>query len=108
NPTGWTADKDTLRALLDLARRHGLWIIADEIYTRYFYAGSRAPSLFDMASDDDRILFANSFSKNWAMTGWRIGWVRLHPALAPVFENLVQYATSGVAEFMQRGAVTAL
>ncbi|WP_159592170.1 pyridoxal phosphate-dependent aminotransferase [Chelativorans xinjiangense] len=108
NPTGWTADRATLEALLDMARRRGLWIIADEIYTKFFYSGRRAPSLFDIASDDDRILFVNSFSKNWAMTGWRIGWVRVHPSLGQVFENLVQYSTSGVAEFMQRGAVTAL
>ncbi|WP_163265064.1 pyridoxal phosphate-dependent aminotransferase [Chelativorans alearense] len=108
NPTGWTANRATLEALLDLARRRGLWIIADEIYTKFFYSGRRAPSLFDIASDDDRILFVNSFSKNWAMTGWRIGWVRVHPSLGQVFENLVQYSTSGVAEFMQRGAVAAL
>ncbi|MCT8998260.1 pyridoxal phosphate-dependent aminotransferase [Chelativorans intermedius] len=108
NPTGWTADRDTLQSVLDLARRRGLWIIADEIYTRFFYAEDRAPSLFDIAQEDDRILFVNSFSKNWAMTGWRIGWIRAHPALGPMFENLVQYSTSGVAEFMQRGAVAAL
>ena len=108
NPTGWTADRETLSALLDLARRHGLWIIADEIYTKFFYAGPRAPSFYDIAADDDRILFVNSFSKNWAMTGWRIGWIRAHPSLEGMFENLVQYSTSGVAEFMQRGAVAAL
>lgn len=108
NPTGWTADRETLRALLALARKHGLWIIADEIYTKYFYAGARAPSLYDLVEDEDRVLFVNSFSKNWAMTGWRIGWIRAHPSLKRVFDNLVQYATSGVAEFMQRGAVAAL
>jgi len=108
NPTGWTADRETLAALLDLARRHGLWIIADEIYAKFFYAGPRAPSFYDLVAEDDRILFVNSFSKNWAMTGWRIGWVRAHPSLGGVFENLVQYSTSGVAEFMQRGAMAAL
>lgn len=108
NPTGWTADHETLKALLDLARRRGLWIIADEIYTKFFYSGARAPSFIDIASDEDRIIYVNSFSKNWAMTGWRIGWVRIHPSLGQVFENLVQYSTSGVAEFMQRGAVAAL
>lgn len=108
NPTGWTADAETLQALLDLARRKGLWIVADEIYTRFFYSGRRAPSFFDLVEPEDRILFVNSFSKNWAMTGWRMGWIRAHPSLKRVFENLVQYSTSGVAEFMQRGAVAAL
>ncbi|MGB3500204.1 MAG: pyridoxal phosphate-dependent aminotransferase [Mesorhizobium sp.] len=108
NPTGWTADHDTLRALLDLARQRGIWIIADEIYALFYYGGRRAPSFLDVAAGDDRILYVNSFSKNWAMTGWRVGWIRIHPSLQPVFDNLIQYSTSGVAQFMQRGAVVAL
>lgn len=108
NPTGWTADQATLRGLLDLARHNGLWIIADEIYSQFHYDGGRAPSFFDVMDGEDRIIFVNSFSKNWAMTGWRIGWVRIHPSLQAVFENLIQYSTSGVAQFMQRGAVAAL
>jgi aspartate/methionine/tyrosine aminotransferase len=108
NPTGWTADRDTLRAVLDLARRHGLWIIADEIYALFHYGEGRAASLLDIMEPDDRILFVNTFSKNWAMTGWRIGWLKVHPALQQTFENLIQYSTSGVAQFMQRGAIAAL
>jgi aspartate/methionine/tyrosine aminotransferase len=108
NPTGWTADRETLAAILDLARRRNLWIIADEIYALFHYAGHRAPSFMDLMEADDRILFVNTFSKNWAMTGWRVGWIRTHPALATMFENLIQYSTSGVAQFMQRGAVAAL
>ncbi|MBZ9883817.1 pyridoxal phosphate-dependent aminotransferase [Mesorhizobium sp. CA10] len=108
NPTGWTADRQTLQAILDLARQKGLWIIADEIYSLFHYGHGRAPSFLDIATADDRILFVNSFSKNWAMTGWRVGWIKTHPALQQVFENLIQYSTSGVAQFMQRGAVAAL
>jgi aspartate/methionine/tyrosine aminotransferase len=109
NPTGWTATRDDLVALLALARRHGLWIIADETYARFWYGeGPRAPSFFDVMDGEDRILFVNTFSKNWAMTGWRIGWIVAHPSLGQVVENLIQYATSGVAAFMQRAAVTAL
>ncbi len=108
NPTGWTADAETLKAILDLARRHNLWIIADEIYALFHYGEKRAPSFMDIMDDEDRILFVNTFSKNWAMTGWRIGWLRVHPSLQQVFENLVQYSTSGVAQFMQRGAIAAL
>jgi aspartate/methionine/tyrosine aminotransferase len=108
NPTGWTADQDTLRAVLDLARRHGLWIIADEIYALFHYGGRRAASFLDIMEPDDRILFVNTFSKNWAMTGWRIGWLKVHPSLQQTFENLIQYSTSGVAQFMQRGAIAAL
>lgn len=109
NPTGWAADRDTLASILEIARRHGLWIIADEIYAKFWYGeGDRAPSFLDIQAPEDRILYVNSFSKNWAMTGWRVGWIKAPPPLMPVLENLVQYSTSGVPQFMQRGAVAAL
>jgi aspartate/methionine/tyrosine aminotransferase len=109
NPTGWTATHDDLRSILALARRHGLWIVADETYARFWYgAGERAPSFLDVMAPDDRILFVNTFSKNWCMTGWRMGWILAHPSLGQVVENLIQYSTSGVAQFMQRAGVVAL
>jgi aspartate/methionine/tyrosine aminotransferase len=108
NPCGWTATRADLEALLALARAHDLWIIADEIYALYSFSSTRAPSFLDVMTGSDKILFVNSFSKNWSMTGWRIGWVVAPQETGQVFENLVQYATSGVAEFIQRGAVLAL
>ncbi|MCV3766818.1 pyridoxal phosphate-dependent aminotransferase [Rhizobium sp. TRM95796] len=108
NPCGWTATRADLEALLSLARAHDLWIIADEIYALYSFSAARAPSFLDVMTESDKILFVNSFSKNWSMTGWRIGWIVAPPETGQVFENLVQYATSGVAEFTQRGAVIAL
>lgn len=108
NPTGWTASRDELAAILDFARSRGLWIIADEVYHRFYYRGERSPSFYDVAGDEDRILYVNTFSKNWAMTGWRIGWLSAPAALHQVIENLIQYSTSGVAAFMQRGAIAAL
>ncbi|MBB2969673.1 pyridoxal phosphate-dependent aminotransferase [Mesorhizobium sp. RMAD-H1] len=108
NPTGWAADEAALRDILDMARHHGLWIIADEIYTHFYYGGRRAPSFMDIMEPGDRIIFVNSFSKNWAMTGWRIGWITVHPSLGTMIENLIQYSTSGVPQFLQRGAVAAL
>jgi len=108
NPTGWTASQDELRDILALARRHGLWIIADEVYNRFVYTGKRAASFYDVAEPDDWVLFVNTFSKNWAMTGWRIGWISAPPELGGVLENLIQYSTSGVAAFMQRAAIAAL
>ncbi len=108
NPTGWTATREDLTAILNLARRHGLWIMADEIYALYHYAPARAPSFLDIMDADDKILFVNSFSKNWSMTGWRVGWIVAPPQIGQVLENLIQYSTSGVAQFMQKGAVAAL
>lgn len=108
NPTGWTASRAMLADILALARRAGVAVIADEIYARFHYAGGRAPSFHDVMEPDDLILFVNSFSKNWAMTGWRIGWIEAPAALGDVLENLLQYSTSGVATFMQRAAIAAL
>ena len=108
NPTGWTATHQDLADILALSRKHGLWIMADEIYALYYYAGGRAPSFLDIKEADDKILFVNSFSKNWSMTGWRVGWIVAPAEVGQVIENLVQYSTSGVAQFMQRGAVAAL
>jgi aspartate/methionine/tyrosine aminotransferase len=109
NPTGWVASEEVLRQVLSLARKHGLWIIADEIYALFFYGeANRAPSFYDIAEEDDQIIYVNSMSKNWAMTGWRIGWISAPEALGQVLENLIQYSTSGVPMFSQRAAVSAL
>ncbi|GGE00756.1 aminotransferase [Aureimonas endophytica] len=108
NPTGWTASLETLRAIMGIVREAGLTLIADEIYSRFHYAGGRAPSFHDVMEEDEPIFFVNSFSKNWAMTGWRVGWIEAPPLFGGVIENLIQYSTSGVAAFMQRGAVAAL
>jgi aspartate/methionine/tyrosine aminotransferase len=108
NPTGFTATRDELAAILALARQRGLWIIADEIYGRLVYRGERAPSFHDVMDADDRILFLQTLSKNWAMTGWRIGWLEAPPALGPIIENVIQYTTSGVPVFIQRAAIAAI
>jgi aspartate/methionine/tyrosine aminotransferase len=108
NPTGFVATHEELEAVLALARRRGLWIVADEIYGRLTYQGERAPSFHDIMAPDDKILFVQTFSKNWAMTGWRIGWLEAPPALGGTIENLVQFTTSGVPVFTQRAAVAAL
>ena len=108
NPTGWTATRDQLRSILEFTRKHGIWIIADEIYGRFHYGPGLAPSLQHLREDGDLILFVQTFSKNWAMTGWRIGWLQGPKELAQLVENLIQYNTSGVAQFMQRAGVAAL
>ena len=113
NPTGWTASRDELREILDLARKNRLWIIADEIYGRFAFDPAltlegRTPSFRDVMTGEDRVLFVQTFSKNWAMTGWRIGWLEAPAALGDVIENLIQYSTSGVPVFVQRAAIAAL
>jgi aspartate/methionine/tyrosine aminotransferase len=113
NPTGWTASHEDLRLVLRMARRHGLWIVADEIYSRFvhdpaFAIDGRTPSFRDVMEPEDKVLFVQTFSKNWAMTGWRLGWLEAPPALGQVIENLVQYQTSGTPVFVQRGGVAAM
>jgi aspartate/methionine/tyrosine aminotransferase len=112
NPTGWTLDRDTQAAILAHCRRHGIWIIADDVYERLYYAdggGSRcAPSLLDLADPGDRIVSTNSFSKAWLMTGWRLGWVVAPPALMPDLGKLIEYNTSCSPVFVQRAGVVAI
>ncbi|WP_073057829.1 pyridoxal phosphate-dependent aminotransferase [Kaistia soli] len=108
NPTGWTATREELVAIRDFARERGLWIIADEVYTRFVYQGDRAPSFYDVTEPDEPVLYVNTLSKNWAMTGWRVGWLAAPPRYGQTIENLIQYSSSGTPKFLQRGAVAAL
>jgi aspartate aminotransferase len=108
NPTGWTIGPDQQRALLDLARDRGIWIIADEVYGRIVYDGEAAPSFLDVAGPDDPLFVINSFSKSWAMTGWRLGWVVAPAVLESTLANMVEYATSGATAFSQHAAVAAI
>jgi aspartate/methionine/tyrosine aminotransferase len=108
NPTGFVATREEIAETLAIAREHGLWIVADEIYGRITYDGGRAPSFHDVMTPDDKIMFVQTASKNWAMTGYRVGWLEAPAGLGPAIENLVQFTTSGVPVFNQRAAVTAL
>ncbi|QPC43519.1 pyridoxal phosphate-dependent aminotransferase [Kaustia mangrovi] len=113
NPLGWVAPAEDLLAIRDFARERGLWIVSDEVYARYYFpqdeaAGPLPPSFLDICDTEERLIMTNTFSKNWAMTGWRMGWMVAPQALGDVLENLIQYNTSGTAAFMQRAGVVAL
>ncbi|WP_158742570.1 pyridoxal phosphate-dependent aminotransferase [Acidisphaera sp. L21] len=108
NPTGWTATQEDLRALLALSRERGIWIIADEVYGRLYFDGDIAPSMLQLAEPDDLVMTVNSFSKAWAMTGFRLGWLT-HPAsLAERVGAMTQYLNSGTADFIQEAGATAI
>ena len=111
NPVGWTATRDELVAIRDQCRKHGLWILGDEVYSRFFYGERgelRAPSFLDICDDEEQLLLANTFSKNWAMTGWRVGWLQAPRALGPAIERIIQVTSSGTPAFLQKGCVAAL
>ncbi len=108
NPTGWMMEREEQQAILDFARDRGIWILADEVYARLVYDRPVAPSFLDIAEPDDPVVVINSFSKSWAMTGWRIGWLT-HPAwLGAGLSELVEYSSSTVPPFLQRGALAAV
>ncbi|HEY3849024.1 MAG TPA: pyridoxal phosphate-dependent aminotransferase [Acetobacteraceae bacterium] len=109
NPTGWTATREELRAILEMARRHGVWLISDEVYSRLVYDGSQAaPSLLDVAEPDDRVIVCNSFSKAWMMTGWRLGWLVLPEGTRDAVTEIVEVVHSGVAPFIQQAGIAAI
>jgi len=108
NPTGWVIGHDQQRGLLEFARKRGIWIIADEVYSRIVYDRRAAPSFLDIADADDPLFVLNSLSKAWAMTGWRLGWIVAPPALETTLANMVEYATSGATAFSQHAAATAI
>jgi aspartate/methionine/tyrosine aminotransferase len=111
NPTGWTASRAELQAILELCRARGVWLIADEVYHRFVYGADKAasaPSVLELAEPEDPVVVVNSFSKTWAMTGWRLGWL-VHPgSLAPVLDTLIEFNTSGAPAFLQAGALAAV
>ena len=108
NPTGWTLPAEDRAAILERCRRHGIWIIADDVYERLSYLGDHAPSFLEIAEEDDRVISTNSFSKAWRMTGWRMGWLTLPPSLVEPVGVLLEYNTSCAPDFIQSGAVAAL
>src|SRR5215471_12062953 len=79
NPLGWVATEEEQQGLLDFARRHNLWLIADEVYDRLYYAGAKlgapVPSILRKATRNDAVMVIHSFSKSYCMTGWRVGWL---------------------------------
>jgi aspartate/methionine/tyrosine aminotransferase len=82
NPTGWTLPAPQMRALLEHCRARVVWVLSDEAYERLVFDGTgQAPSMLDHAHEDDRVIVANTFSKTWLMTGWRLGWLTAPRAL---------------------------
>jgi aspartate/methionine/tyrosine aminotransferase len=111
NPTGWVMTRDEQRAVLDHCRRHGIWIVADEVYERLYYGepdARCAPSFLDLAARDERLICVNSFSKAWLMTGWRLGWMVTPRELMDDLGKLVEYNTSCAPAFVQQAGIAAI
>lgn len=108
NPTGWVITDIEIEAVLEISRQRGVAIIADEVYSVLVYEGRRAPSFLTHATDVDDVFVVNGFSKAWAMTGWRIGWVVAPRRLSAAMTQLCVSNNTGTTVFAQAGAVAAL
>jgi aspartate/methionine/tyrosine aminotransferase len=112
NPLGWVATDEEQQRLLDFARRHGLWLLADEVYDRLYYAGARlgdpVPSILRKATRDDAVIVVHSFYKTYCMTGWRVGWLVARRDLAAKATQLNESIISHAPSFAQKAGETAL
>ena len=111
NPTGWTLSRAEQETLLAHCRQTGTWILADEVYERLYFEASPngcAPSFLDVAAPDDRLVVVHSFSKSFLMTGWRLGWLVMPPAMTPQISKLIEFNTSCAPVFIQRAGLVAL
>jgi aspartate/methionine/tyrosine aminotransferase len=112
NPLGWVASDGEQRRLLDFARYHELWLIADEVYDRIYYGGPRpglpTPSILSKATRDDAVIVIQSFSKSYCMTGWRLGWLVARADVAAKATQLNEFIISHAPSFAQKAGEIAL
>jgi aspartate/methionine/tyrosine aminotransferase len=112
NPLGWVATEGEQEGLVAFARRHDLWLLADEVYDRLYYRGAHlgvpAPSVLCKVTRDDAVIVTQSFSKTYCMTGWRLGWFIGRRDLAEKAAQLNEFVVSHATSFIQRAAQTAL
>jgi aspartate/methionine/tyrosine aminotransferase len=108
NPLGWVATQPDQDRLLEFARRHKLWLVADEVYERLYYEGSMVPSILCKATREDAVIVVQSFSKAWCMTGWRLGWLIGPKDFLARAIPLNEFFVSCPASFVQKAAETGL
>ncbi len=108
NPTGWVISSEQQKLIIEFCRLHGIWIIADEVYHRLVYNRHCTPSFLDVADPEDSLFVVQSFSKSWAMTGWRLGWL-VHPSsVANSIGDLSAINNTGASSFVQYAGIAAI
>ncbi|QNH75840.1 aminotransferase class I/II-fold pyridoxal phosphate-dependent enzyme [Pseudomonas protegens] len=107
NPTGNVYSREELEAVAEVARKHDLWVISDEVYGQLTYDREHL-SIASMPGMAERTVILNSLSKTHAMTGWRVGWVIAPPALVGHLDNLLLCMLYGLPGFIQEAALKAL
>src|SRR5215468_4728189 len=106
NPTGGVLILDDLKRIADLARKHDLLILSDEIYSEIYYT-DRPPSILDVTNVLDRVFVVNGFSKIYAMTGWRLGYGIVPADTFAAIELFINNTVSSTATFTQLAAIEA-
>ena len=108
NPTGMIYTREELEAIADVAKRHDLWIISDEIYEKLMYGGNEHVSIAQLSQDAyDRTFVVNGVSKSHAMTGWRIGYVAGPAEAVKAMTNIASHSTSNPTTLSQYAAIEA-
>ena len=109
NPGGAVYPRATVERLLEIARRHDLWLLSDECYDEIVFDGEHvSPAALDAGNSDSRVLTVGTCSKSYAMTGWRVGWVVAPPAVAPALALTTTAQVNNLPLFAQRAAEAAL
>ncbi len=108
NPTGAVYLPKELEDLASLARKHDFFVLADEVYEKMIFDGARHLSIASLEGMKERAITVNSFSKTYAMTGWRVGYVVANEQITAGLRRIHSYAISCVASAFQRAAFTAL
>lgn len=106
NPTGGVLTLDDLKKIADLARKHDLLLMSDEIYAEIYYT-DRPASILDVPDILDRVFLVNGFSKIYAMTGWRLGYGVVPADTFPAIDLFINNSVSCTATFTQRAALEA-
>lgn len=107
NPSGILYERETLQLLADFAKDHDIVILADEIYTDFIYDG-KFESIRNLPGMERYVVSINSFSKNYLMTGWRVGFIVADPALLEVILRISDWMTYCASSVSQRAALKAL
>ncbi len=109
NPTGSVYSPEQVKEIGEWALKHGIWVIADEIYEHLLYDGAEAPSLpVVVPGMADKTIIVNGVAKTYAMTGWRVGWMIGPKDVIKAATNLQSHLSSNVSNVSQRAAIAAL
>ncbi|MDD3229466.1 MAG: pyridoxal phosphate-dependent aminotransferase [Oscillospiraceae bacterium] len=108
NPTGVIQNRQTLEQLADLAKKHNLIVVADEIYEKLVYDNAKHVSIASIPGMKERTITLNGFSKCYSMTGWRLGYAAAPVSFIKAMVRVHQYVNTCAASFVQEAGITAL